>query len=81
MQKRSFEVNKRDEQVQIWTVVNANKSSKIYYMYQDWWWDRITTDETLRTYSFTGLYRKFCEADIFECMRLKDMIRTRKTIT
>lgn len=82
MQKRSFEIEKRDEQVQIWTVVNANKSSNIYYMSQDWWWDKQSTmKEMLRSYSFTGLYRKYSEADIYECMRLKDLIRSNKTIT
>ena len=36
--------------------------------------------DNYRRFSFLGLYRKFCEADIYELMRLKDIIREKKSV-
>ena len=68
-----------DLNIEIWNRINAEASLDYYYVCQDWWWlDDIKKDEKLkdhkqidRRYSYLGLYRKFCEADIHELIRLK----------
>ena len=72
-----------EEEVKIWTHINANKSKDFYYVYQDWNWSKATMPleiNTRRSFSFLGFYRKYSEADIFEMMRLKKLIRDQMAI-
>ena len=67
------------DEVKIWTHINASVSKEFYHVYQDWEW--LNTEQLHpRTYSFMGLYRKFSESDLFELMRLKQLIREGKAI-
>ena len=63
------------EQMRVWTHINASVSPDLYHVEQDWIWLRHVREEPPRTYSFLGLYRKYCEADLYEIIRLKDEIR------
>ena len=67
------------DEVKIWTHINASVSKEFYHVYQDWEWLN-TEQHNPRTYSFMGLYRKFSESDLFELMRLKQLIREGKAI-
>ena len=63
----------------IWTHISERTSRLNYYVFQDWWW--TTAKKTcLRRYSFVGFYRKFCEADLQELIRLKQQTRKKRTI-
>ena len=56
----------------------ASKSPDLYFLKQDYW-RQPNTDEaeifedSQRSFSFHGLYRKFSEADLFEAIRIKKL--------
>ena len=57
-------------------------SKDYYYVYSNWWWKNARPEDIgkKRDYSFLGFYRKYCEADLFEVMRLKDHIKMNKAL-
>ena len=62
------------EEVKIWSHISSNDLKEYYFVYQDWWWKNMSRPEHLgkkRNYSFLGLFRKYCEADIYELIRCK----------
>ena len=62
------------EQTRIWTSINANVCENYIHVEQDWIWTKCTRTDP-RLYSFLGLYRKHCEADFQELIRLKNHIK------
>ena len=74
----------KDEEVAIWTHINSHSSTDFYYVYQDWFWasdNNPWLDSDLKhNFSFLGFYREFCEADIFEMMRLKKLLSDNNAI-
>ena len=72
-----------DEVVTRWMHINADVSKNHYTVIQNWQWSKSTKPRDFhqnRTFSFLGLYRKYCEADIFEVMRLKKLVREQMAI-
>ena len=56
--------------VKIWTHINANIDRDMYHVSQDWTRKVNKKEDAGRSYSFLGLYQKFCEADLLELMGL-----------
>ena len=53
--------------LQIWSYLNAQVSTEVYHVYQEWNDFSISSKKkTERNYSFLGLYRKFSEADVHD---------------
>ena len=77
------EIKDGDEFLTRWEHISSNTSKDYYHVYQDWHWSTETKPLEFfskRNYSFLGVYRKFCEADIFEVMRLKKLVREQMAI-
>ena len=71
-----YRLNEIGGKVNIWThIKGTNVSRHFYYVCQDWYWSAELNPtkkyKEKRKLSFLGFYRKFCEADIYELLRLK----------
>ena len=67
-----IEQEARESHLKIWTQINADFSPDYYYVYQNWNWVQNKSDNTVpREFSFMGMYQKYCEADLYEVMRLQ----------
>lgn len=72
-----------DDNVCIWTRINAEASLEYFHVSQHWWWSKKAkpgAKPDKRQYSYLGLFRKFCEADIHELLRLKKQINNQLNI-
>ena len=78
--KYYFQTNKGEEEVLIWTHINNSLSRTHYYKYQNWWWQKKGGQKNPREFSFLGVYRKYCQADIFDCIRIQKLVNDQKQI-